>query len=621
MRIRAAFFLATLVAVSAASVRAEPLDAKRYMPVSEVHPGLVGVGKTTLEGTTILEFEVTVRAVLKNVVGPKQDLIIIECRGAGLGETGVIAGMSGSPIYVDGRLIGAMAYSFPWGKLPIAGVQPIEQMLAVTDDHPWAATGSQVAAAGLSESEGAPPMRFGPRAAASGRQSVSVPLGSLGLASLPEALAGRATCDLHPIQTPVMVSGASMAVLERLREDLAPFGMVPMQSGGAAVGPGAAGALLAPGAPLAIVLMRGDMEISAMGTITEIAGDRLYGLGHRMFAFGKADYPLATGIAHLVIPSLNNSFRLGAPAAEVGRITWDENTAVFGRISKDRAPMVPLAVTIRGPAKADDCTYRYEMVRHRMLSPLLASAAALESFQVHRALPEDHTVAYRVTVKPKDLDPIVRDNLAVSPDGASYVAMVTRSITGLLMNNPFRNVDLESVEIEAQVQAVSRLAEILDGQILSNAVRPGSPFLASIKVKPWRKDPEWITVPIDVPQDYPDGTYRIMLCGADEALREEASENPARFKIRDLESLVRTLRYDLKRDRLYIRLEAPGAGIAIGEDELPNLPPSMQAILSGAARVQVSPIRQVRVTTRPSPYVLAGSVGLEVTVDRHAPEK
>jgi hypothetical protein len=189
------------------------------------------------------------------------------------------------------------------------------------------------------------------------------------------------------------------------------------------------------------------------------------------------------------------------------------------------------------------------------------------------------------------------------------------------MNNPFENLGVESVEIEADVQATSRLAEIMDVQLLANAVRPGSQVLASVKIKPWREDARWLTVPVDVPADCPDGTYRLTICGADEALREEASENPARFRIRDTESLVRTLRYGLKRDRMYVRLEVPGEGIAIGPDELPNLPPSMRAILSEAAGDEVSAIRRARVTTRPSPYVLAGSVALQVTVDRHAPKE
>ena len=581
------------------------LDLQKYIPVSEIRPGMVGIGKTTLEGTAISEFSATVRAVLKNVLGPKQDVILIQCHGAGLEQTGVIAGMSGSPVYLDGRLAGAVAFAFPWAKLPIAGVQPIEQMLAVTDEHPWAAAGS-----GAHQQAAAP--------------TVTVPVAALGLAQLPAAPAGLgpgqggpAGAEMQPIRTPVTVSGAPPRALERLQADLAAFGMTALQ-GGSAAGAAAPKGRLEAGAPLAIQFMRGDLDITAMGTITHIAGDRLYGFGHAMFGAGKADFPLMTGVAHVVIPSMASSFRLGMPSAEVGRLSWDESAAVFGRLRKDRAPMVPVAVTVHGPDAGQPRSFHYEMVRHRLLSPILSAVAAATGLEAHRALPEEHTVAYRVAVKAAGLEPVVQENLAVTPSGADAVATQARSLVGLLMNNPFRTYDVESVRIEARVEAGIRLAEVLEARALSNAVRPGTAVRVQVKVKPWRKDPEWLTIPVAVPADYPNGSYRLTFGGADDAVRQEMAENPARFRMRDAASLVRVLRYGLMRDRMYVRLEAPGEGIAVEAQELPDLPPSMRTILAESAPVQPAPVRRALVTERPMPYVLTGSAAVQVTVDRRA---
>jgi len=651
-----------LAAALAGRAGAESLDLKRYMPVSEVQAGMTGIGKTTLVGTDIAEFQVRVLAVLKNS-GPKRDLIVVRCSGAGLEESGIIAGMSGSPVYIGGGLIGAVAFAFQWGKLPLAGVQPIEQMLEVSDANSWAARGSSRAVgepcgagaaqgagmlreAGAARGVGAAPLESGisdlkfkitdttletPDAGIAWRQesgtgrpapagpAFSVPVSALGLGDLPGSPAGREAFDLQPIQTPVMVSGLAPRAMERFRQVLAPFGMVPMMSGGFdPTRP--VKARLEPGAPLVVCLMRGDVEATGGGTITEIVGDRVYGFGHAMFGFGEADYPLMTGVAQVVVPSLMRSFRIGASVGEVGRLVWDEQTAVFGRLTKERAAMVPISVKVTGPAKGAERSYRYEMIRHPRLSPLLAGMATGNSLVVQADLPREHTVAYRVTVKLVGRSPVVRENLAVSPDADAYVEAQVRMMLLLAMDNPFCSLPIESVEVEATIEPESRQAEIQEVRALRNAVRPGGTMPVEMKVRPYRAEPRWLRVEVQVPADYNEGTYRLSLCGADEALRSEMREAPARFRPDDMDSLLKILGRSERRDQLFVRLEAPGDGLAIGRDELPNLPTSMRTILAESARRQTSGIAQPRVSKQTVPYVLQGSGDITITVDRHAPE-
>ena len=645
---RACFAAAALLfaGVLVGRAGAEPLDLKRYMPASEVQEGMTGIGKTTLQGTDIVEFQVRVLAVLKNA-GPKNDLIVVRCSGAGLEESGVVAGMSGSPVFIGGRLIGAVAYAFQWGKLPLAGVQPIEQMLAVSDANSWAGRGATQVISGEreagvrpqepgnsdlkftitdiksenSEGAGAGRMAAGRGAGAGGDAVVSVPASAPGLAGLPGsvAAAARDAFDFQPIQTPVMVSGLAPRVLERFRQDLAPYGMVPMMSGGFdPTRP--VKARLEPGAPLVVCLMRGDIEATGSGTITEVAGDRVYGFGHAMFGFGEADYPLMTGVAQAVVPSLMRSFRIGASVGEVGRLLWDEQTAVFGRLTKERAPMVPISVKILGPAKGAVRSYHYEMIRHPKLSPSLAGMATGNSLVVQSDLPRDHTVAYRVAVKPVGRPPVVRENLAVSPDADGYVETQVRLMLLLAMDNPYASLPIESVEVEATIEPGSRLAEIQEVRALRNSVRPGGTMPVEMKVRPYRAEPRWMRVEVQVPADYAEGSYRLTLCGADDALRSEMREAPARFRADDADSLLAVLGRSERRDQLFVRLEAPGDGLAIGRDELPNLPPSMRTLLAESARRQISGIAQPRVSRQAVPYVLQGSGDITITVDRHAPE-
>lgn len=632
--------LVSMVFVSARGAAGQPLDLKRYMPLSELRPGMTGIGKTTLEGSAIVEFQVRVMAILKNV-GPRRDLIIIRASGAGLEETGMVAGMSGSPVFIDGRLIGAVAYAFPWGKAPLGGVQPIEQMLAVSDEKPWTARqgplagqeGGMVASfppmppgaglgpliadlRGVSANQALPNPSIVPDPA---DQAFSVPVAALGLPDVPPALAGRQAFDLRPIQTPVMVSGMSGRAMERLREALVPLGLVPMMGGGADA-KNAPAARLEPGAPLAVTLLRGDMQMASMGTITEIVGDRLYGFGHALFGEGEADFPLMTGIGHVVIPSLMSSFRMGAPVADVGRLTWDEQTAIFGRLSKDRAAMVPISVKVTGPSGGIVRTYRFEMIRSRRLSPMLAATAASNSLEAHAQLPRDHTIAYRVSVKPVGRPAVVRENLAVSPDGDMHLEGQVRTLVGMTLENPFRNLDVESVDVEATIEPISRMAEIHEVRLLRNVVRPGGTVPIDMNIRPWRAEPKWTRVEVQVPADYPDGTYRLRLCGADDSLRQEMREAPARFQPDDIDGLLALLGRNERRDQLVVRLDVPGDGLAIGRDELPRLPPAMRSVLADSARRQVSGVRQPRITRQPTPYVLQGSGEVEVTVNRHAPE-
>jgi hypothetical protein len=194
--------LAILFLVAAAgSAGAQGFDAKRHMPLAEVEPGMTGIGKTTLEGSSIVEFQFKVLAVLKNA-GPKRDLIVVRCSGANLEETGIIAGMSGSPLFINGRLIGAVAYAFQWGKAPICGVQPIEQMLRVSDEKPWTRTVKPAAAQAGTTSEIADvesrlavlgaPLTGGDAAAT---QAFAVPVAAIGIGDVPPALLGRDTVD------------------------------------------------------------------------------------------------------------------------------------------------------------------------------------------------------------------------------------------------------------------------------------------------------------------------------------------------------------------------------------------------------------------------------------------
>jgi hypothetical protein len=209
----------------------------------------------------------------------------------------------------------------------------------------------------------------------------------------------------------------------------------------------------------------------------------------------------------------------------------------------------------------------------------------------------------------------------VSPNGDAYLEGQVRAVVGLLMENPFNIMKVESVEVQAAVEVGSRLAEIEEARPLRNAVRPGDTVPIELKIRPWRAEPAWMTVEVKVPADFPEGTCRLVLCGADEALRQEQREVPVRFRPDDVDSLLAAMQRGERRDQLFIRIEAPGAGLAIGQQELPNLPPTMRAVLADSARRQVTGVTGSLVTKQASQYILSGSRTVEIAVSRKAPEK
>ena len=257
----------------------EPLSAK-YMPVDEVHAGMRGYGLNVFRGTDIARFDFEVVDVVRNYWGTRQSVILVRCSGQGLEESGIISGMSGSPLYLDDRMIGAVAFKWPFATEPLAGVTPVGQMLKIPADPPPDATNGAGASLPAKTLLNALIHRTNP---------------------IPSSLLQR----LRPPQgmpLPLSVSSAAPGVIPLLEEYLKPLGLQP-------VGVGAGGAAppqdikLSPGATLAVTLMQGDLNIAAIGTVTEVDGTRVLGFGHAFLAQGAVDLPIATGHVYTVVPS------------------------------------------------------------------------------------------------------------------------------------------------------------------------------------------------------------------------------------------------------------------------------------------------------------------------------
>lgn len=359
-----AALLLAATAVLAGPARAE---VPPTLPFADVRAGMRGEGRTVFAGTTIETFEVEILGKLENV-GPDQDLILGRCVGGPLADTGVMSGMSGSPVFVDGKLIGAVAYSWGFAKDAIAGITPIDEMLALGGR----ADGRAASAAAASPAAAATPGELDPDALA--RLARPEGLHDFFRARWRALTSGGA----GPLRAsiPLAVAGMRADAIAALYGDGAggdgplggtAAGWLPVQAGTAGSAPGAPAPALRPGSAMGVKLVRGDVEMSATGTVTWVDGDRVLGFGHPLFGLGPVDLPLTGARVEALMPSLEQSAKIAVPTAEAGALRQDRASGVAGRVGQ-RPRMIPVRLQIRGPASGE-ATYSFDLADDAALSP------------------------------------------------------------------------------------------------------------------------------------------------------------------------------------------------------------------------------------------------------------
>jgi hypothetical protein len=322
--------------------------ADAFFPLQDVKPGMHGIGRTVFHGSQIEEFQVEVLGVLQNS-GPRQSIILARLSGGPLAETGVLQGMSGSPVYIEGKLVGAVALGFPFSKEPIAGIQPIEQMINGTESLDQA---------------GAPPFRSYAEVAAAERHGFGLP------ASEPNS---AFSSPLRTIAAPLALGGFTEAALRTFSTGLRALGFDAQQ--GAGTGSPTSSTYtgtVQPGSMISVQLMTGDLNISADGTVTHVDGKKIYAFGHRFLTTGTTDLPFARAEVVALLPSTNTSFKISAPRELVGSLVSDRSTAVRGEIGR-AAHMLPLEVTVDGAMGQH--SYKIQIVNDRLLTPFLTQMA------------------------------------------------------------------------------------------------------------------------------------------------------------------------------------------------------------------------------------------------------
>src|SRR5262245_23107002 len=363
--------IALLIVIVGGSISLPPTSP--IMPISEVKPGMTGVGRTVFQGAELKDFKVHILGVLRNIQGPGRNLILARLEGGPLAETGVAAGMSGSPVYIDGRLIGAVSYSigaFP--KEPIAGITPIEEMKDATQMSARRPT-TQVALELPVTPESLVTAMTASLGHASPFAARTADLQAVGVSAASGAELGRA---LRPIATPLIMSGFEPEAIALFTRLLGEAGFTPMAGGGfgSAQGLPALKGPLREGDAVGVSLVGGDLEMGATGTVTHIDGDRVYAFGHPFFSVGPAQFPMTRAYVYGILPSLASSFKIATMGDVIGTIRQDRATAIAGTLGGAPAT-VPMRVTLtsaREDLTPTTRTFTFQVATDQTFTPLLS---------------------------------------------------------------------------------------------------------------------------------------------------------------------------------------------------------------------------------------------------------
>jgi hypothetical protein len=480
----------------AATVPAAPATGPSIFPLSEVRPGMTGYGLTVFHGTEPERFEVEVVDVLRNYLA-KQDLILVRCLGERFADHRIAQGMSGSPIFFDGRVAGALAYTWDWSKHALAGVTPIETMLAE------GARRREGRPAGR-EPAGSPPTIEGIRAVSAGGDD--------------EAVA------LRPIALPLCVSGFSASGVRGLSERLQGEGMSVRAAASPAGGAGDWADLdapLVPGSALVVELMRGDYAATAVGTCTWVDGETVYGFGHAFYEAGETELPMSVGYVHTIVSSAKTSFKMGGALRPVGVVLQDRPSGIVGRTA-ETAPMIPFEVVFENAQTGRSESFRFEVTPNRLFTQSLVLSALGEAFSRAETTFGGNTKAYALAVKVAGLDEMTyRDVVSGFDRGLSRVLV---ALLDSIWVHPHERAELEHVRLKVQVEHVDRRAAIVAAHPLRADVRPGEVLPVEIRLRAREGGQETTTaIQVPIPAGAPAGGLSFRVAGGD-LVRAEAAE-------------------------------------------------------------------------------------------------
>lgn len=534
-------------------------DTAETMPLSQIQPGMKGVAYTIFEGDRIEKIDLVVLGTLHNALGPKQDVILVQLIGEKVEHTGVVAGMSGSPVYFDGKLAGALSLKLGvFTKEAIGGVTPIENMLDVEKAAAFPAT----------PIPGATPTK----PASIAEERIPLPESYARQFSVPTS-AGSGQF-LVPIETPLVSTGLYPETIAQFGKQLSAWGMTMMAGGTAAPSP--EDAQIKPGDMVGMELIRGDLSIAPGCTVTTVVGDQVLACGHPIFGFGAVALPLTRGHVILTLASSMASTKIMSTGGLIGTLTQDRLTAVMGKLGAG-PPMIPLDVHLVTPS--GEKNFHFEVIESPQLTPLLVALATFNGIVASPAYGEGSTLAMDGSIMIKGHSPVRLEDLFAPADvpvpTGFFVATSVQSAFARIYSNPYELPHVEKIQIRVTTMPERRIATIENAWVEKSEVRPGETVAVKVQLRPYRGASFIQEIPVTIPAQSARGTLQLVVSDADTLNRNvQILTGNAQTQLPGLEELINLINRSRQNDRLYATLLQPTPTLLVEDKEMPNAPSS-----------------------------------------------
>jgi len=571
------FFLLWLLTIPALSVQAADiqLDKSKYITIDEIRPGMEAYCLTCYKGTKIEKFNIEVISVIRNHK-PGKNAILVQGTDPRFIHTGPVAGCSGSPVYIDGRLAGALAFGWTFSKDPLYGVTPIEEMLeAGKSDF-------------IQKQENKSAYTF----------DFSKPVDFENIAQKfthPQPFKQNDYSFTNALPCPLITSGLPDSVCKQLDTALKPYGFIAIAA------PATASntlnqnqkVKLTPGASLVIPLITGDITTAAVGTVTEVIGDKVYGFGHSFIGYGSIDLPMATGQVHTVVSTVVRSFKYASILEIVGALTVDESTAIVGQIGA-KAKMIPLTIKVDRYNDTQQRVYNCQIINNEIFTPMLISSALRGAVLYKGSLPPDHKLDYKAVIGIKDSEPIRFENTSTS---RSTIQITTESAgsVAMIMENPYKKAEITSLDFHINIAPKNIISHIWSVDIADTKLKPEDKINIDTVIESVLTGKKKYSFELKIPENTPPGKYDLIVCGSSDYKKFLRQRAPYRFTPENFDTLIQAINdlLTIRRDNLYCLLVLPSGGLIIEKAELPDLPPTRQLLLSDKKRtLQYQPFPQ-----------------------------
>jgi hypothetical protein len=591
---RAALAAAVVYSVVLSSVSfaqtPKPVD---IVPVSQIHAGMRGVAYTVFQGTTPEPMEVEVLGVLKNANGPKGDVILVRLGGAKAEYTGVVAGMSGSPVYFNGKLAGAIAFRIgEFSKEPIAGVTPISEMLEISalDNTPTSVPVQVKSVPSLAAKTSGP--------------------------GLPSASGQSFANYLRPIDTPLVFSGFSEDAVQLFAPQFAAQGIVPVMGVGSASDVKQPEPLV-PGSAVSAVLVRGDMDIAATCTVTYIDASHLLACGHPLMQFGMVDLPMTKAQVLATLPSPLNAFKIVNATETVGSFVQDRHNGILGELGK-QAEMIPVTLTIHGGTAPKQ--FHYEVLNNARLSPIAISTTVFNALHGVNEYGDETTYTMKGAISVGGFPEVKLQDMYSTADGGQPAAMLAASSIGgafgRIYDNPYSTPEIKGLQLDFEVTNERHWAKLESARTDVSEARPGDEITVEVLLRPYRGEAVIEHIPVHIPPSASKGsTLHVLVSDGDMLDRLRRGPNPQQ-KL-DLASTIGVLNKQHVNNRVYVSVLNEDPEAMVADKVMPAIPLSVMNVMDGMRGQDMTVLGESSVSeaaTKPLDFVVSGAQLLPITI-------